>query len=338
MGDKMAARSNMQKAGLPIVPGSICVVKNKEEALKTAKRITYPVIIKAAAGGGGRGMRVAHNDISLVSGLMTAQAEAEASFGNPNVYIEKYVEKPRHIEIQILADKYGRVLHLGERDCSIQRRHQKLLEESPSSVVDNKLRRRLGDLAVKGARSINYVGVGTIEFLLDKDSDFYFMEMNTRIQVEHPVTEMITGLDLVKEQIRVAAGERIHLQQEDIQFRGAAIECRINAEDYENNFMPCPGKIESVLLPGGPGVRVDTHIYSGYEIPTFYDSLLAKLIAYAPTREQAIRVMRRALSEFHISPIKTTIPFHLRLLENPLFLKGDISTHFVQDMLKSPEE
>ena len=334
MGDKMAARANMQKAGLPIVPGSISIVKNKEEALKTAKRIGYPVIIKAAAGGGGKGMRIAHNDISLISNLMTAQVEAEVSFGNPNVYIEKYVEKPRHIEIQILADKYGRIIHLGERDCSIQRRHQKLLEESPSSAVDYRLRKRLGELAIKGAKTINYTGVGTIEFLLDQYNNFYFMEMNTRIQVEHPVTEMVTGIDLIKEQIRVAAGEKLRFQQDDIQIKGAAIECRINAEDFENNFMPCPGKIETLNLPGGPGVRLDTHIYPGYEIPIFYDSLLAKVITYANSRQDAIRIMQRALHEFNIAPIKTTIPFHLRLLQNPLFLKGEISTHFVQEMLK----
>ena len=337
MGDKMAARANMQKAGLPIVPGSISIVKNKEEALKTAKRIGYPVIIKAAAGGGGKGMRIAHNDISLISNLMTAQAEAEASFGNPNVYIEKYIEKPRHIEIQILADKYGRVIHLGERDCSIQRRHQKLLEESPSSAVDYRLRKRLGELAVKGAKTINYIGAGTIEFLLDQDNNFYFMEMNTRIQVEHPVTEMVTGIDLIKEQIHMACGEKLHFQQDDIQIKGAAIECRINAEDFENNFMPCPGKIETLNLPGGPGVRLDTHIYPGYEIPIFYDSLLAKVITYANSRQDAIRIMQRALHEFNIAPIKTTIPFHLRLLENPLFLKGEISTHFVQEMLKEEQ-
>ncbi len=334
MGDKMAARSNMQKAGLPIVPGSISIVKNKEEALKTSKRIGYPVIIKAAAGGGGKGMRIAHNDISLISNLMTAQSEAEASFGNPNVYIEKYVEKPRHIEIQILADKYGHFVHLGERDCSIQRRHQKLLEESPSTAVDSRLRKRLGELAIKGAKTINYIGVGTIEFLLDQYNNFYFMEMNTRIQVEHPVTEMVTGIDLIKEQIHVACGDKLRFQQDDIQIKGAAIECRINAEDYENNFMPSPGKIETLNLPGGPGVRLDTHIYPGYEIPAYYDSLIAKLITYANTRQDAIRIMQRALHEFTIGPVKTTIPFHLRLLQNPLFLKGEISTHFVQEMLK----
>ena len=334
MGDKMAARSTMQKSGLPIVSGSTQVVKNKEEAIKTARRIGYPIIIKAAAGGGGKGMRIAHNDIRLVSSLITAQAEAEASFGNHNVYIEKYIEKPRHIEIQILADKYGHLVHLGERDCTIQRRHQKLLEESPSPAVDNKLRRRLGELALKGTKSVNYVGAGTVEFLLDQRNNFYFMEMNTRIQVEHPVTEMVTGIDLIKEQIRIAAGEKLRFQQDDIQLKGAAIECRINAEDFENNFMPSPGKIETLNLPGGPGVRVDTHIYQGYQITPYYDSLLAKLIVHGANRQEAILIMQRALKEFHIAPIKTTIPFHLQLLENPLFIKGEISTHFVKELLK----
>jgi len=338
MGDKMAARSTMKKAGLPIIPGSTAIIKNKEEALKTAKSIGYPVIIKAAAGGGGKGMRICHNDLTLISSLMTAQAEAEANFGNPNVYIEKYIEEPRHIEIQILADKYGHMLHLGERDCSIQRRHQKLLEESPSPVVDAKLRKRLGETALKGIKSVGYVSAGTIEFLLDKHQNFYFMEMNTRIQVEHPVTEMVTGIDLIKEQLRIASGERLRMQQDDIQLKGSAIECRINAEDFENNFMPSPGKIETLNLPGGPGVRVDTHIYQGYEISPYYDSLVAKLITYGRNRYEAIKVMQRALSEFCIAPIKTTVPFHIKLMENALFRKGEISTHFVQEMLKESEK
>lgn len=338
MGDKMAARSTMHKAGLAIIPGSTSIVKNKEEALKTAKTIGYPVIIKAAAGGGGRGMRICHNDLTLVSSLMTAQSEAEANFGNPSVYIEKYIEKPRHIEIQILADKYGHILQLGERDCSIQRRHQKLLEESPSPAVDSKLRKRLGEMALRGAKAVGYVSAGTIEFLLDHNNKFYFMEMNTRIQVEHPVTEMVTGIDLIKEQICVAAGEKLKIQQDNIHLKGSAIECRINAEDFENNFVPCPGKIESLILPGGPGVRVDTHIYPGYEISPYYDSLVAKLIVHGNTRAEAIRIMQRALQEFHISPIKTTIPFHQQLLQNTLFLKGDFSTHFVQDMLKTEQK
>ncbi|MFH0826733.1 MAG: acetyl-CoA carboxylase biotin carboxylase subunit [Candidatus Omnitrophota bacterium] len=334
MGDKMVARSTMQKAGLPIVPGSASIVKNKEEALRVSKAIGYPVIIKAAAGGGGRGMRICHNDLKLISSLMTAQAEAEAHFGTPDVYIEKYMEKPRHIEIQILADRYNHIIHLGERDCSIQRRHQKLLEESPSPSVDQKLRRRLGDMALKGAKAVGYTSVGTIEFLLDRLNNFYFMEMNTRIQVEHPVTEMVTGIDLVKEQIKGAAGEKLKIHQDQVSIKGASIECRINAEDFENDFMPSPGRIESLILPGGPGVRVDTHIYPGYVIPSYYDSLVAKVITHGANRAEAIKVMHRALSEFEIAPVKTTIPFHLRLLENPLFLKNEISTHFVQEMLK----
>ena len=339
MGDKMAARNTMQKAGLPIVPGSKTIIKNKEEAIKTAKQIGYPVIIKAAAGGGGKGMRICHNDLTLASSLLTAQSEAEANFGNSSVYIEKYIEKPRHIEVQIIGDKSGHILQLGERDCSIQRRHQKLLEESPSPVVDSKMRKRLGEMVLKGMKSINYVSCGTIEFLLDeKSGNFYFMEMNTRIQVEHPVTEMVTGIDLIKEQIRVAAGEKLKIKQEDVKINGAAIECRINAEDPDNNFMPSPGKIETLVLPGGPNVRVDTHIYAGYEIPPFYDSLIAKLIVHGPNRQEAIKTMHRALTEFYIAPIKTTIPFHLKLMENPLFKKGDISTHFVQDLLQGEEK
>lgn len=339
MGDKMEARATMQKAGLPVVAGSTSIVKNKEDALKAAKQIGYPVIIKAASGGGGKGMRIVHNDLTLVSSLMTSQAEAEVSFGNPDVYIEKYIEKPRHIEIQILADEFGHAIHLGERDCSIQRRHQKLLEESPSCAVDSKLRKRLGEMALRGTKTVGYVGAGTIEFLLDQDNKFYFMEMNTRIQVEHPVTEMVTGIDLIKEQIHIAAGEKLKFQQDNIQIKGAAMECRINAEDPENNFMPSPGKIEDLILPGGPGVRLDTHIYAGYEIPPQYDSLVAKLITHGKDREEVIKIMQRALNELHIAPIKTTIPFHLRLMEDPLFLKGDdISTHFLQEMLKEEEK
>jgi acetyl-CoA carboxylase biotin carboxylase subunit len=336
MGDKMAARNTMQKAGLPIIPGSRAVIKTKEDALKTAKSIGYPIIIKAAAGGGGKGMRICHNDLTLVSSLLTAQTEAEANFGNSSVYIEKYIQRPRHIEVQIIADSSGHIVQLGERDCSIQRRHQKLLEESPSAVVDSKMRHKLGEMVLKGMKSIGYVSCGTMEFLLDeKTGNFYFMEMNTRIQVEHPVTEMVCGIDLIKEQIRVAGGEKLKFKQENIQLRGTAIECRINAEDPDNNFMPCPGKIETLILPGGPNVRVDTHMYAGYEIPPYYDSLIAKLIVYGNTRQKAIKTMRRALSEFYVAPIKTTIPFHLKLMDNPLFKKGDISTHFVQDLLAS---
>jgi len=332
MGDKMTARTTMQKLGLPVIPGSGGAIKSKEEALKTAQKIGYPVIIKAAAGGGGKGMRICHNDIKLSSSYITAQTEAEANFGNSAVYIEKCIDKSRHIEIQILADQFGRVVYLGERDCSIQRRYQKLLEESPSSAIDSKMRKRMGELAVKACKNVNYQNAGTIEFLLDSHENFYFMEMNTRIQVEHPVTEAVTGLDLIKEQIRIAAGQRLNIHQEDIKINGAAIECRINAEDYENNFMPCSGKIEVLNLPGGPNVRVDTHIYQGYEIPPYYDSLIAKLIVHGKNRAEAIKIMQRALNEFSIGPIKTTIPFHARLLETPQFIKGDISTHFVQEM------
>ena len=339
MGDKMQARETMRKANIPIVPGSLTAVKNKDDALKIAKRISYPIIIKAAAGGGGKGMRVCHNDISLVSGLMTAQAEAEASFGNSNVYIEKYIERPRHIEIQLLADKYGHIIYLGERDCSIQRRHKKLIEESPSPAVDSKLRKRLGEAAEKAAREVKYISAGTIEFLLDEKNNFYFMEMNTRIQVEHPVTEWVTGIDIVKEQIKIAAGEKLKIRQDDVKLSGSSIECRINAEDYENNFMPCPGKIESLNIPGGPGVRVDSHVYQGYSISQYYDSLIAKLIVHGRDRKEALRIMSRALDEFVIGPIKTTIPFHKEVLKNPFFIKGDFSTNFINENFKiSPKK
>ena len=331
MGDKMQARETMRKIGIPIVPGSMAAIKNKEDALRTAKRIGYPVIIKAAAGGGGKGMRVCHNDISLVSGVMTAQSEAEASFGNPNVYIEKYIEKPRHIEIQLLGDAHGHIIYLGERDCSIQRRHQKLLEESPSPAVDAKLRKRLGEVAVKAAREIKYVSAGTIEFLLDEHKNFYFMEMNTRIQVEHPVTELVTGIDLVKEQIKIAAGEKLKMAQDDVKLDGSAIECRINAEDYENNFMPSSGRIDVLHFPGGPGVRIDSHAYQGYTISQYYDSLIAKLIVLGRNRQEAIRIMRRALDEMTIEPIKTTVDFHRKVLGNPFFIKGEFSTNFIND-------
>ncbi|MCC6759436.1 MAG: acetyl-CoA carboxylase biotin carboxylase subunit [Candidatus Omnitrophica bacterium] len=338
MGDKVQARETVRKIGVPLTPGGKGIIKNQQEALKVAKEIKYPVIIKAAAGGGGKGMRVCHNDVTLTSSFNIAQKEAEANVGNPNVYIEKYITDPRHIEIQILADKYGNVIHLFERDCSIQRRHQKLLEEAPSPALDSKLRKKIGETAVKVAKACNYRGVGTIEFLLNSNGEFYFMEMNTRIQVEHPVTEMITGIDLIKEQIKVASGEKLKIKQEDVKINGCAIECRINAEDPNNNFMPSPGKIAELNLPGGFGVRVDTHIYSGYSIPPFYDSMVAKLIVHDKTRPEAIRKMRRALEEFYISPIKTTIGLHSEILEHPLFVEGKISTHFLEKMMKSETE
>ena len=337
MGDKMAAKQVARKAGLPTIPGSMDAVSTKEEALKIAKKIKYPVIIKAALGGGGKGMRVCHNDVRLVSAFFTAQREAEAAFGSPKVYIEKFIEEPRHIEFQLLGDSRGNVVHLGERDCTVQRRHQKLIEEAPSPVVGKKLRKKMGDLAVKCAKSIGYVNAGTIEFLLDKNENFYFMEMNTRVQVEHPVTEMVTGIDLVKEQIRIASGEKINMRQEDIEVKGSAIECRINAEDPEYGFRPCPGKITALNLPGGPNVRVDSHIYSGYEISPYYDSMIAKVIAYSDTRKKAISVMRRALEEFMIEPIKTTVKFHMDVLANQAFIKGKYSTSFVDQFFGKKE-
>ncbi|MDD5136454.1 MAG: acetyl-CoA carboxylase biotin carboxylase subunit [Candidatus Omnitrophica bacterium] len=337
MGDKMAAKDSARKAGVPIIPGSKTVVKTKEEALKVAKEMKYPVIVKAAAGGGGKGMRICHNDVRLIGALLTAQREAEAAFGNPDVYIEKYIERPRHIEIQILGDKFGHIVHLGERDCTIQRRHQKLIEETPSPVLDSKMRKKMGEAAIKCAKAIGYLNAGTIEFLLDEDNSFYFMEMNTRIQVEHPITETVTGIDLIKEQIRIAAGERIRYKQEDIKFFGNAIECRINAEDPDNEFMPSPGKITTLHLPGGRGVRLDTHVYPGYDIPPYYDSMIGKLIVHGHDRTDAINIAKRALDEFVIEPIKTTIPFHKNVMNNPAFLRGKFSTDFVEKLFEKTE-
>ncbi len=337
MGDKIAAKDLVRKAGIPIIPGSMSAIRNKEEALKTARRIQYPVIVKAAAGGGGRGMRVCHNDVRLISALMTCQSEAEANFGSGEIFVEKYLQQPRHIEFQILADKSGHTIHLGERDCTIQRRHQKLIEEAPSPAVDAKLRRKMGELAVRAAKAAGYWSVGTVEFLLDTDGSFYFIEMNTRIQVEHPVTEMVTGVDLIKEQIRVAAGETLSLKQDDVALRGAAIECRINAEDPTNGFSPSPGRIAVYQAPGGPGVRVDTHIFSGYDVPPFYDSLLAKLITFAETRQDAIRTMQRALDELLIEPIKTTIPLHKQIFSDPTFWRGQIATDYIDRQLQLGE-
>ena len=337
LGDKMSAKVAMKKSGIPIIPGSKGVIKNKEDALKIARDMKYPVMIKASAGGGGKGMRVAHNDIRLASAFYMAQSEAEAAFGIPDVYIEKCIENPRHIEFQILADEYDHIVHLGERDCTIQRRHQKLIEESPSPSLDSKLRKKIGELAVKGAKAVGYVNAGTMEFLLDKDDNFYFMEMNARIQVEHPVTEMVTGVDLIKEQIRIASGERLGYDQSDIKIEGHAIECRINAEDPDNNFMPCPGKIDRFHAPGGRGVRVDSHIYSEYVISPYYDSMIAKLITYGKTRNEAIFIMQRALDEFTLRPLKTTIPFHRRVMSDDAFLRGKIDTSYVEKLLGETE-
>ena len=337
MGDKIAAKDTMRKAGVPVIQGSIGAIEQKDEALKIAKRLKYPVIIKAASGGGGRGMRVCHNDMRLVSALLTCQAEAEAAFGKREVFIEKCVDKPRHIEFQIVADHHGHIIHLGERDCSIQRRHQKLIEECPSTIVDHKLRKKMGDMAVRAAKAAGYTSVGTVEFLMDAERNFYFMEMNTRIQVEHPVTEMVTGLDLVKTQLRVAADERLPLKQDDVAINGWAIECRINAEDPTNGFTPSPGKILQCHFPGGPNVRVDTHIYAGYEVPPFYDSLLAKVIVHGSTRTEAILVMQRALDECHIEPLKTTTPLHRRIFRDPTYLRGQISTDYIEQLLGTAE-
>lgn len=332
-GDKSVARSTIQAAGVPVIPGSKGIVNDQEEALKIAKKFGYPVIIKAKAGGGGKGMKVAHNDGKLVNAFLTAQTEAEAAFGNREVYIEKYIREPRHIEFQILADSHGNIIHLGERDCSIQRRHQKLLEESPSTSLNQKLRKKIGETAVKVAKAIRYENAGTVEFLLDEDESFYFMEMNTRLQVEHPVTEMLTGIDLVKEQIHIAAGEKLRIKQDQVEWRGHAIECRINAEDPDNNFMPSPGMIDTLILPGGPHVRIDTHVYPKFAISPYYDSMIAKLIVHGKDRNEAIAIMQRALREMIISPIKTTISLHQKILNRPRFRQGKVTTHFIETMM-----
>ena len=334
MGDKATAKATMQQAKVPTVPGSDGLLSSQEEAATLAAKIGYPVIIKATAGGGGRGMRLVREPEDLSKMFLAAQGEAEASFGNPGVYLEKFVENPRHIEFQILADSHGNVVHLGERDCSIQRRHQKLLEEAPSAALNPHLRKSMGEAAVRAAQSINYVGAGTVEFLVDQSGDFYFMEMNTRIQVEHPVTEMVTGIDLIAEQIRVAQGDRLPFTQADIKLRGHAIECRINAEDPDHNFRPNPGRISGYLAPGGLGVRMDSHVYTDYEIPPYYDSLIGKLIVWGPDRTTAIRRMQRALRECAITGLPTTIGFHQKVMETPAFRQGEVYTDFVATMME----
>lgn len=330
MGDKALAKETMKKAGVPVIPGSDGVVNSLEEAREIANEIGFPIMLKAAAGGGGKGMRMVKSEDELENAWQTARAEAEAAFGNPALYIEKFIERPRHIEIQILADEHGNVIHLGERDCSIQRRHQKLVEESPSPIVTPELREAMGQAAVKGAKSVKYRNAGTIEFLVDKNGNFYFMEMNTRIQVEHPVTEMVYGIDIVREQIRIAAGEKLGIKQRQLKPNGHAIECRINAEDPFNGFRPSPGKITALHFPGGFGVRVDSHIYQEYVIPPYYDSMIAKLIVHARTRDEAIARMLRALEEFVIEGVHTTIPFHIKLLNSSEFRSGvDYDTKFI---------
>jgi acetyl-CoA carboxylase biotin carboxylase subunit len=331
MGTKDIARETMRSAGVPIVPGSKGIINSIDEAIELSNSIGYPVIIKATAGGGGKGIRVAKNEEELVKGINITQQEAATAFGNPGVYIEKYIEDFRHVEIQVLGDLYGHVIHLGERDCSIQRRLQKLLEESPSPALDGEIREEMGNAAVKAAKAVDYSGAGTIEFIYDyRNRKFYFMEMNTRIQVEHPVTELVTGTDLIKEQIKVASGEKLSMTQKDVTFNGWAIECRINAENPQKNFMPSPGKINMYLPPGGLGVRIDSAAYPGYSIPPYYDSMIAKVITYGSSREEAISRMKRALSEFVVEGIYTTIPFHLKLLENKKFVEGQFNTKFLE--------
>ncbi|MFH1715259.1 MAG: acetyl-CoA carboxylase biotin carboxylase subunit [Elusimicrobiota bacterium] len=330
MGDKAKARETMIKADVPVVPGCEGIIDKDTPIKRIAKKIGYPVIVKASAGGGGKGMRVVQNEDALENAILTAKAEAKAAFGNDEVYIEKYLEEPRHIEFQIMADSKGNTIYLPERDCSIQRRHQKLVEESPSPAVNEKLRRRMGRSAVRAAKAVNYVTVGTVEFLLDKKGNYYFMEMNTRIQVEHPVTELVTGLDLIKEQILLAAGERLKLKQDDVNILGHAIECRINAEDPDKDFIPSPGTIEAFIMPGGPGIRIDTHVYQGYTIPPFYDSMVAKILAFGKNREEAINRMARALDEITIRGIATTTSFHQKVMQNKYFIKGEFYTNFLQ--------
>lgn len=327
VGDKAMARAIMERAGVPVVPGSPGPVKSEDEAQDIAKEIGFPVIVKAAGGGGGRGMRVAHTPVALGKAFTAASVEAEAAFGNPDVYIEKFLEKPRHVEVQILGDGRGNVIHLGERDCSIQRRHQKLIEESPAPELPDETRAKLREAAVRGARAVNYRSAGTVEFLVAPDGSFYFIEVNARVQVEHPVTELVTGVDIIKEQIRLAAGEPLLPQPAEL--RGHAIECRINAEDPENNFRPAPGLITNYIPPGGPGIRVDTHIFPGYRVPAHYDSLLAKLLAWAPTRDEAIARMARALAEMQVEGIPTTIPFHYYVVQTTLFKEAHLSTDFI---------
>ncbi len=328
MGDKSTAKDTMKKAGVPTIPGSDGLLDSVEDGIKIAKKIKYPVIVKATAGGGGKGMRIINNEAEFKKGWDDAKRESGASFGNDGLYLEKFVEEPRHIEIQVVGDQYGKVCHLSERDCSVQRRHQKLVEETPSPIVSQELREKMGEAAIKGAQAIKYEGAGTIEFLVDKHGDFYFMEMNTRIQVEHPITEEVTDYDLIKEQIKVAAG--VPISGNNYFPNKFAMECRINAEDPANGFRPSPGKIINLHIPGGHGVRVDSHVYAGYTIPSNYDSMIAKLIVTGQSREEVITRMRRALSEFVIEGIKTTIPFHLKLMDNQVFRSGKYSTSFLE--------
>lgn len=333
MGDKSRAKQLMEAAGVPVVPGSKGLIKDEEDAVKIAKEIGYPVMIKASAGGGGKGIRIVHDEANLIKDFVAAKKEAMISFKNDDMYMEKFIEKPRHIEVQLLADENGNTVYLGERECSVQRKNQKVLEEAPSVVVSEKLRERMGKIAVEAAKSIGYVGVGTIEFLVDKNLDFYFMEMNTRIQVEHPVTEMVTGIDLIKEQIKVAAGRELSFSQRDIELKGHSIECRINAENPLKNFMPCPGEITRLYIPGGNGIRLDSAVYQNYVIPHNYDSMVGKLIVHGKNREEAINKMKSALSEFIIEGVDTNIDLQLEILSNQKFVSGDFDTSFLASEL-----
>jgi len=334
LGDKAAARETMRKAGVPVTPGS-GLLESEDQALEIARKLKYPVIVKASAGGGGRGMRIAHNEASLLQGFHAARAEAEKAFGNGDLYMEKFIVNPRHIEVQILADNFGNVIHLGERDCSVQRRNQKLLEESPSPALTARMREKLGSAAVKAAKAAGYSSAGTIEFLYTGNGEFYFMEMNTRIQVEHPVTEMITGVDLIKEMIRIAANEKMTLRQKDIVFKGHAVELRINAEDPARGFAPSPGLVSLFIPPGGPDVRVDTHVHSGYRIPPYYDSLLAKIIVRGANRQEALAVCRRALGELVVEGVRTTQPFQKQIINHKDFVEGKYDTGFVDRLLQT---
>jgi acetyl-CoA carboxylase biotin carboxylase subunit len=330
LGNKNEARKLAKKAGVPVVPGSEGLVESDQDALRLAREIEFPVLIKAAAGGGGRGMRVAYNDISLQAGLKAARQEAEKAFKDGSVYLEKYIEQPRHIEVQLLGDRHGNIIHLWERECSLQRRHQKLVEESPAPNLPPEVREQICQAAVRLARQAGYYSAGTCEFLVDKDNRFYFIEVNARIQVEHPVTELVTGIDLVREQIRIAAGDPLRLTQEQVEHRGVAIECRINAEDPDADFRPCPGTVTRWQVPGGPGVRLDTHLVPGYRVPPNYDSLLAKLLVHQPTRAEALACMRRALTEFVVEGVKTTIPLHRKIFNHSAFIEGRVDTTFIE--------
>ncbi len=334
LGSKLASKELAKKNHVPLTPGSNGAITTEEQAVEVAQRIGFPVIIKASAGGGGRGMRVAHNEITLKSSIKAAQSEAEAAFKDGTIFIEKYHEEPRHVEVQILGDKYGHVVHLWERDCTLQRRHQKLVEESPCPVIDQATREELCNAAVRLAKAAGYYSACTCEFIMDKDRKFYFLEVNTRIQVEHPVTELVTGVDLIKWQLKIASGEKLTLQQKDIPQNGHAIECRINAEDPDRNFTPSPGTLDEFIAPGGPGVRLETHAHQGYRVPPNYDSMIAKLLTHAPTRDEAITVMRRALDEFRISPIKTTIPLHRQIMANQQFRTAKIDTGWIERTYK----